>query len=76
MKISEILEVYKPINPSDLIMVMNDEEILHLPVRVEDFDGNFPDMEVKRIYIDKSGFIGDLKPTLVLVVDGGKWGNS
>ena len=70
MKISEILEVYKPINPSDLIMVMNDEEMLHLPTRVEDFDENFPDMEVRKIYIDKSGFWGNgLKPTLVIVVD-------
>ena len=70
MKISEILEVYKPINPSDLIMVMNDEEMLHLPTGVEDFDENFPDMEVRKIYIDKSGFWGNgLKPTLVIVVD-------
>lgn len=69
MLISEILEVYKPIEPSDLIMVMNEEEILHLPTRIEEFDENFPDMEVKRIYIDKSGFWGNLKPTLVIRVD-------
>lgn len=70
MLISEILEVYKPIEPSDLIMVMNDEEMLHLPTRVENFDENFPDMEVRKIYIDKSGFWGNgLKPTLVIVVD-------
>lgn len=71
MKISEILEVYKPIEPSDQIMVIDDdnEEMLHLPTRVEEFDENFPDMEVKRIYIDKSGFWGNgLKPTLVLRV--------
>ena len=69
MKISEVLEVYDPIDPSNQIMVINDEEILHLPVRVENFSEEFPDMEVKRMYIDRSGFVGNLKPTLVLVVD-------
>lgn len=69
MKISEVLEVYDPIDPSDQIMVINDEEILHLPVRVKNFSEEFPDMEVKRMYIDRSGFVGNLKPTLVLVVD-------
>ncbi len=68
MKISDILEVYKPVNTSDQIMVMRDDEMLQLPTRVEDFDENFPDMEVKRIYIDKSGFLGRTLPTLVVEV--------
>ena len=68
MKISDILEVYNPVNASDQIMVMQDDEMLQLPIRVEDFDENFPDMEVKRLYIDKSGFVGKLLPTLVVEV--------
>ena len=68
MKISDILEVYKPVNASDQIMVMQDDEMLQLPTRVEDFDENFPDMEVKRFYIDKSGFVGKALPTLVVEV--------
>ena len=75
MKISEILEIYKPIHFDDQIMVQNNEdEILHLPVRVKDFDENFPDMEIDSMYINRCGFVNDnlsptkLSPTLVLVV--------
>ena len=69
MKISDVLEVYKPIDGSHQIAVINDEEILHLPVRVEDFSEEFPDMEVKTIHIEKMGFVGHELPTLVIVVD-------
>ena len=69
MFISEVLNVYKPIHGGDQIMVIGDEEILHSSTRVENFEENFPDLEVKQIYIDKCGLKGSERPTLVLVVD-------